>query len=353
MLNTALMQDLLAEDFSGFEGDNAPITVPGEITTITANEWVTTSEEIIIGGQSVLLGVRYRFINPILSSLALRQTDAVTRTGRIDFTATVASKREMQVETTNGWISLEDFICNALRIANPNLTKSNDHILLDLKHYGIDPSGTLPMYLQHLGANRESFEQIANQFMSMGAVNNTSQVAGRAQGTRSKLLSSYRVNEGVPIHTLEISKVDRSQSTSGTGFVGFLDGFWNTFTQVVKMDRARTAAKKILTTDASNAAAAEEEARIRNIFSNARTLRAFRNWGGTTVTTSILDDSVSYYAQQLPCGRFSVRSPQDQAVHTWSVWSTRTINSDEMPTLGSESSGDEASAPVTGDAEPF
>jgi hypothetical protein len=340
---TDVLGDLLTEDFGEFEGGNTAYEVPGEVASVTANEWFTARETVEINGKSHAFNVRYRFVNPLLSSIALRKTNANTRIGRIDFNATVVSNRELEVEVGNQWVSLQDFALAAIRRGNPQLQRSDDDILLDLRSYGFDPSGRLPMYLQHLGASQEAFEAVAGNFRQLGARDNRQQVQGRTTGQRSQVLASFRHDEGVPIRSMDISRVDRAMSQNGTGFIGFLDGAWGTFTKVVAMDRRRTAIAKVQANDPTNAEAAEEEARIRQIFSNARSLRAFRNWGGTTAVLDPLDETkVTFYAQQVPCGRFSIYGLGHE-IETYNVWGTRqgNLDSGQIPTENAMPSGTE------------
>jgi hypothetical protein len=236
----------------------------------------------------------------------------------------------------------------ALRKANPNMTRSDIDIMLDLKPYGFDPSGKLPMYLQHLGASEAGFAHAAQVFMELGARENTGQV--RAQGLKSKLAHSYRHDEGVPIHTLEISKADRSRSAAGTGFIGFFDASWNTFQTIVKIDRQRTALRAALAADPKNVEAAKAEAEIRQIFSTASKLRAFHNWGGTSLIYDELDNTKYVcYPQQVPCGRFSLYTGNGSETKLLSVWGTRAQNLEagETPVVAA------VAAPETSEEEPF
>jgi hypothetical protein len=336
------IDDIITDDLSGFEGGNTPFAIAGETTTVYANEWTVTREDIIVGGKTFTFDVRYKFVNPILSSVALRMTNAVTRNNRIDFNATVVSKRELQVLVGSDWIDISDMCVSALRKANPNIAKSDADIILDLRPYGLDFTGQLPMYLQHLGANQAAFEQLADQFIALGARDNTTQV--RARGQRSTLIKSLRHDEGVAIASLEVSKADRSRSATNSGFIGFLDASWGTLQRIISVDRQRSALRKALEMDPTNATAAAKEAEIRQIFSSAQRLRAFRNWGGTSAISDPLDqDKISYYAQQVPCGRLSVATAEGNQL--WSVWGSRNDETiTEVSTL---------SAPITADEEPF
>jgi hypothetical protein len=265
---------------------------------------------------------------------------------RLDFNATVVCERDLEIEVKGEWIPISAFALRFIRAGSPNLQRSDADILLDLKGYGWDPTGRLPMYLQHLGANEDTFKEAAQHFASLGAKSNTEGVKSRARGTASEIMHSYRHDDGgVPIAQLEISHVDRSRSSNNTGFIGFFDAAWNTLTKVVAMDRTRTAIRKTLAEDPTNVDAAKKEQEIREIFSAARTFRAFRNWGGTTVVADALDPSkVTYYAQQVPCGRFAVGLGTPR---TYSVWSTRAASAVES------TAPEQIAVPVTGESEPF
>lgn len=339
-----VLDDFLLEmdDFQDFEGGNAPIVISGEIATYTAGEWHASREVIQLpNGKMITMGTRTRFINPILTSITERNTKTLTRENRNDFNATVVSEREMQVELADGFVPLADFVCEFLRKANPNMNRTNDQILLDLKTYGLDINGRLPMYIQQLGASPEKFKEVAAHFQSFGAVDNSQQVSTRQTGTSSRLVKSYRIEEGIPIHNLEISHVDRSKSQTNSGFIGFLDAFWNTFTLAIAIDKIRTGNTKILKEDPTNAEAAASEAEIRKIFSTPRLLRSFRNWGGTSKVVADLDQSIRYYPVQVPCGRFSIIPEGVTKPHIYNVWANnaaeRVQSENDLPSLTDDS----------------
>lgn len=329
-LDVSAFDDIIDDILIGFEGGNAAYEVPGETITIKTGEWVTGREKIEIGGKLHEFATRYMLHNPILSSLALRITQARTMTDRRDFTATVVTERSLQVQMNGEWVDIVDIALGVLRRGNPNLSnRSDEDILLDLRNYGFEPKGRIPMFLQHLGASDEGFAEAAANFVDLGAKENTAQVAARSQGRLSRVQASFRHDEGVPVRTLEISKVDRSKSMNNTGFIGFLDATWNTFMQAVSYDKQRSAVARVLASDPTNADAAAKEAQIREQFSTPNLLRAFRNWGGTTtVLDPIDDDKVRHYPQQVPCGRLSVLDQRFAAgdVANYNVWSTRTAN---------------------------
>lgn len=354
---SAVLDEIALDGFSGFEGGNDTIYVANEITVVKANEWVQSREMIEINGSPIEFETRYRFIDPILSSIALRRTNATTQQGRIDFNATVVAERDLEIQLDGKWISAEDFVCQVLRRANPHLKTSNEAILHDLKQYGLDLGGRLPMYLQHLGADEDAFNSCAEIFAAYGANDNSAQVASRTKGKNSTLSRSLRVDDGVAIATLEISRVDREMSMTHTGFIGFLDGFWGTFSHIVEMDKTRSALAKVLAEDPTNKEAAEAEARIRGIFGNSRTLRAFRNWGGTSRVVAPLDGSVQYYAQQVPCGRLSIQPDLTLKPITFSVWGTSAANkaaSDAVPVMDPTVEPPvEITVPESGEEEPY
>jgi len=313
------LDDLLTEDMLEFDGGNEQIEVSGDSITVYAGLWTTTRETIAVGDKEHSFNVRYKFIDPILTSILMRETNTTTGTRpnpvgpRIDCNATVVSQRVLELQVGDTWMREQDFVLKMLRMANPSLTRSDDEILQDLKSYGFDPRGRVPMYLQHLGASNEGFALNAADFVSRGARNNTEEVKRRAQGQKSVVKGSFRHDQGVKIVSMEISKANRALSQTRSGFIGFADGAWGTVTQIVKLDRQRSAIRRILedensTTDVKKAAA-DEDTRIKNLFANTRSRRAFHNWGGTTAVVDILqDDKVAYYSQQVPCGRYTVAS---------------------------------------------
>lgn len=343
-----LFDDVLIEDLSGFQGDNDIYNIANEVTTYVTNQWVTSKEDVYIGEKKANFTIRTRFVAPILSSMALRHTNAKTFTGtRVDFNATVVAQRQLEIMSPDGsWVGLLDFCIAALRKMNPTLTMSDTDLALKLKNYGFDPEGKLPMYLQHLGASEEQFIENAKHFASLGAQPNRDQVRGQAQGTKSTVEYSWRHQEGVPLTSLDISKVDRNQSENHTGFIGFMDAAFNTFLKIVAFDKQRSANRAVPTDSELYMAAQKSEADIRNLFSTARTLRAFRNLGGTTAVTKtdVLDETAAavttYYAQQVPCGRFSVRDERfglnPDATETYSVWRARAISASETASIAAK-----------------
>jgi hypothetical protein len=339
-VDTSMFDDIITDELIGFEGGNTAYQVPGESIAIKAGEYWVSREKVQIGDALHEFNVRTRFINPILSSMALRITNARTMEGRRDFTGTVVAERELQVMIGDEWVDIVDIALGVLRKGNPGLShRSDTDILLDLKNYGFEPRGRLPMFLQHLGSNDKGFMEAAEHFVALGAKDNTAQVATRSQGKLSRVQASFRHDEGVPINTLEISRVDRTKSMNNTGFIGFLDATWNTFMKAVDYDKRRTAIRHILAEDVTNKEAAQQEAEIRDRFSQPNLLRAFRNWGGTTtVVDPIDDDKIRHFPQQVPCGRLSVHDTRFNGtdVVNYNVWSVKTANpehqSEQVPT---------------------
>lgn len=359
-----IFDEILTDDISGFAGDNEAFQVPGEVITYVAGEPILNQEDIYIGGVKRTFVTQVQFIDPILSSMAIRHTDARTFDGiRIDFNATVVSNRKLSIQLPDGnWIDLLDFAIRMVRKGNPNLSLNNTEIALKLKNYGFDPSGRLPMYLQHLGANEDLFMRNSVHFQSLGALSNVDQVRNSSLGTKSVVAHSFRHPEGIRMSSLDVSKVDRTQSTTdtSTGYIGFFDAAFNTLTYIIGMDKRRSVLKKIGMEQGEEAfmSARQEEAKMRDLFQTARLARAFRNWGGTArvVRQNVLEDdvvdSIEYFPQQVPCGRFAVDSgygPGDTM--TYSVWRARTFTNRIGEPMGegeeTPSEAPEASEPVT------
>jgi len=322
-MNHALLDGLL-EDFGTFDDTLEQLEMSGEIVTIAAGKWNNAQEAIVVGDKSHMFNVRYRFADPILSSIILRKTLTATHPeGRIDFNATIVSHRDLQVQVGDDWIDIGAFAAAAVRRASPNAHQTDDTILNILAQYGWNPTERFPMYLQHLGAGQDAFNQIASHFVSIGATDNTKDVRSRAQGQRSSVLAAYRHPGDVPVISMETSKANRSLSMTGSGFIGFLDGTWGTLTKVLVAHRTRQALQTILdnpnSTEAQRTQAAANQAHIRNIFTTPVLARAFRNWGGTTEVPDVLGENPSrYFAQQVPCGRFTIDGGT-----TYSVWTSR------------------------------
>lgn len=318
-------EGLLTNDFALFDDSLPQLELTGEINTVVANDWNDNRETIIIGDVSKSFNTRIKFRDPILSSAILRST--VTQNapeGRIDFNATIVAHRDFEIQVGDEWLTMEAFAAAAIKSSSPTAANASDETILhQLAQYGWDQSARLPMYLQHLGAGEQEFAEIKELLMSLGAYDNTDEVKARSRGTKSTVMSSVRHREGIPVSQLEISKANRGLSLTNSGFIGFLDGSWNTLLKVLAAHRTRIGLKQIIenpkSNDAQKAAAAAQETQIRNLFQVATSARAFRNWGGTSEVKDVLDANApsSFYAQQVPCGRLTIAGN-----HTLSVWTT-------------------------------
>ncbi len=377
MSDLGLLDELMTDEIGEFEGGNPPYSINGEVLVVEANKPTVSRETIFLGDRAVTVNTRMTLINPQLSSIALRLTQARTFTDRQDFNATVVAEQRLEFEIEGQWISLQDLVLRVIRHRNKGLTRTDTDILLDLRSYGFEPNGRLPMYLQHISANRDEFHRIADHFRSMGARDNTEDVRRRSRGKKSIVQMSLRTDTNVPISSIDINRSDRSIISNG--FVGFADGRWSQFLEVLKLDSRRTAARRVSdrareefengtnTTplaereDFKNAAL--EERRIADIFSTQTALRAFRNLGGVNVVADVLDENrVQYYANQVGAGRFSVLDPKGIAV-PYNVWSTREQNraQGQIPTEESRAAQADRDAAererdsqgTTGDASPL
>lgn len=330
-METAIFDELLpaVEDFGT---DLDVIELSGDVTTVETNQWVNTREGLNIGGKHMQFNVRFRFVDPILSSGILRKTQTATNPdGRIDFNATVVTHQELQIQIADEWMDISDFAVKAIKATSMSAASlTREDVLQILAQYHWKPDARYPMYLQHLGAGEAAFAEFAEHFRSLGAEENTEDVRNRARGKKSHVMASVRHREGVPILHMELSKADRSRSQNNSGFIGFLDARWGTLTHVLANHSQRLAARRILNdpkaSEQDKQAAAKIETDIRNLFQSQTAARAFRNWGGTTVNVDPLDDTVkNYYAQQVPCGRMSVVDALGQQ-HIYSVWTTANRN---------------------------
>lgn len=338
-MDTAIFNNLLL-DVEDFGNELEVIELSGDVTTVKTGEWVTTREHLTMGDEKVYFNVRYRFRNPILSSGILRETvTANAPEGRIDFNATIVTEQQLEIQVGEDWVDIADFAVSAIRATSPgaaNLSKVD--ILQILAQYHWVPTARYPMYLQHLGAGVGAFAEFAEHFKGLGAEDNTDDVKKRARGQKSTVKQSVRHRQGIPVLSMELSKADRSRSQNNSGFIGFLDARWGTLQQVLVAHRTRLAASKILkdpaATEQDKKAAAKIETDIRTLFQSQTASRAFRNWGGTTVTIDRLDENVkSYYAQQVPCGRLSILDNAGNE-HQYSVWTT--ANRGEQAVLGTQ-----------------
>lgn len=337
---TNVFTHLVAGDFAAFDDSVDQIQLTGEIINLPANQWVEARESISIGGVDHPFNTRIRFVNPILSSIILRETKTVNNPdGRIDFNATIVCNRDLQLQLGDEWMDVSEFAVRAIKASAPAaMNMTEETILHILSQYGWNPTERLPMYLQHLGSGKEEFEQIAEHMVHLGAVNNTDEVRNRARGTRSSVLAAYRHREGIPVLNMEISHANRSLSQTNSGFIGFLDGTWGTFTKAMTAHRTRISLQQVLndpksTQEAKEAAAAQETA-IRNFFQTSTSARAFRNWGGTSEVKNVLDENEpsQFYAQQVPCGRLTVADHStDTGSVVYSVWVSANRQTNDLP----------------------
>jgi hypothetical protein len=323
--------------------DLAPYTVSGATVRIPVGEVVETTEPpMLIGGVERPFTVRYRFYDTRLSSIQFRSTNTAEIEGRQDFSATIISKRDLQVLIDQKWWSLEDLQLAMFKQNFPSLkNKIDDELKALLAGYGIDPGGELTMYIQQLGADRDRYDAIAAQFQELGAVENSGSI--RSPQNKSHVVSSYRHPGGsspVRVDYMEISYADRSRSRAviPTGFIGFFEASYNQFNTVVALHKERA----VLKADGSDEARVREQ-EINRLFGSMVPRRPFHNWGGLSVAMSNdLTDEVAYYPQQVPCGRLGVRD--GDTVLDWDVWSNNTLNapvvapSEETTTAADEES---------------
>lgn len=350
-MSLTALNEAIVDAFSSFDDELEPIVSLSEPITVPANTWVTDREIITINGVDMAFNTQFMFIDPILSSISHRTTNATNSEtnevyeNRKDFSAVVVAGRAVKVEVNPGeWQSLEDFALHLIRTANPNATSSDADILAVLKGYGWDQRGRHPMYLQHLGADPDLFAEVTHQFEALGAKENTASV--KTTGQLSHVQSSWRHSSGPDIASLEISKADRSRSRNGTGFVGFFEAAFGTFGYALAFHRERSALTKLKQAEETQVAATARDIEILRMFQNPSTRSAFRNWGGTNRVVNVIDDTVNWWAQQVPCGRFDVvvgRNADGPEVATWSVWGTSRRNAAATGV---------ASSDVTGEAVP-
>lgn len=344
--------DFLSEEIGSFEGGNESFIVPGEVSEVVANTPIIGREVVTINNRTREFVTRTTFINPTLTSITLRFTETDKNPRRIDFAATVASNRLLEVEVGDDrWMSMETFVPAVIRQMNPGQQDRSDiDILLDLKNYGFDPVGRLPMYLQHLGASEELFSRIAQDFIELGARDVTDEQRRRSNGKRSVVQHAYRHDSGVAVAQMDISRNDRSRSATNSGFIGFLDATMTVLTEAIRFDKRRTTLYALQQQDPTNVEIAGELREISELFSTGLRLRAFRNWGGVHKAVNLLDSTgATYWPQQVPCGRLTVLD-ENKAEHRWSVWTTRESNTTQ------EAEGEtaqEASPTLTSDEEPF
>lgn len=323
--------------------DLTPYTVVNGTIRIPVGETVEVTEPgFLINGNEQPFTVRYRFWDTRLSSIQFRSTDTMSMSGRQDFSATIISRRDLEVLVGQQWWSLDDLLVEMFRRHFPSLSdKVNDELRALLAGYGIEPKAEQTLYIQHLGADRERYEEIAEQFRSLGATENTSSV--RASQNKSRVVSSYRIPSGaagVDVDYLEISYANRGMSNAAipTGFIGFFEAALNQFNTVVALHKERA----VLAADSSEEANLRK-AEISRIFSSLVPRRPFHNWGGLSVVMdNELTGEVAYYAQQVPCGRLGIRAGE-RVLH-WDVWSNSSTRVPTVESAEDSAPGDDAIA---------
>lgn len=347
-----MLNDLLdaVVDFGvdSFDESLVPFTSPSETMTVNANETVYDTETVTIGGNKVTVATRFRLDSPVLSSIQHRTTNATsvrdgqmtTYTDRQDFTGTIVSGLVLELEVApDHWLGIDELALRIIRKANAALQASDTQILSLLRGYGWDRSGRRPVYVQHLGIDPAKYAAAAEQFRDMGAVDAINRL--RANGNLSKAQSFLRMpnNNGPHVAAMELNKANREFSSNGTGFIGFAEAALNTLGLILKFHRERSTLEARLRADANDGEASVRLEEIRRIFTQAVTLRAFRNWGGTNEGQSqadVLAGRTGYYPQQVPCGRFTVIDQGGNPL-AWDFWTTRGVQVDEntiVPAVG-------------------
>jgi hypothetical protein len=200
-------------------------------------------------------------------------------------------------------------------------------IVAALNQRGLSFHGSMPMYLQHLGADEDRFRsEIAPLFQGLGASDNTAQVRNQASGTgRSETVLSYRLDgQGVRVGSFEIGTADRDRSSNGAGFIGFLDATYTTVAAIIEADRTIAAANKVLADPAADdqdkALATSSKAEMVTYWGSgsSRNRRPFHNWGGTTRSINA-DGGTRFYATPVPCGRLTLvdASGREHPINVW------------------------------------
>lgn len=352
-LGSMISDDVLAA-LGEFDG-SATILVPNQTETYDLTK-TYEGPQIIQFGETQLQTFPTRISWDLrVTSTSMRHTDAVTKANRKDWNMVLVGERKCQVFLGNHWISDAEFCALLIKKASKD-NRSVENIVAALAQRGLSLNGSMPMYLQHLGADEDRFRsEIVPMFSSLGANDNTAQVRNQTTGTgRSQTVTSLRFDgQGIRISSFEVGTADRSRSGNGTGFIGFLDATYTTVASIVEADRTIAAANKILADDQADeqdkALALARKGEMVTYWGSgsSRARRPFHNWGGTTRSPNA-DGAVRFYATPVPCGRATIVDAHGRE-HQINVWQTG--NRDAAATLAEETT-QQVFTPVLAEGNP-
>lgn len=317
----------ILHDFSDYDG-SATILVPNETTVFDLTKRYEGPQIIEFAGDRLETFPTRLDWTARATSTSLRVTDAVTMQNRPDWNMVLVAERRCLVFVGGRWYSDSDFMAMLIKAAGSRDDRSVEQIVTSLKQRGLDFDGSMPMYLQHLGADMDRFTtEIVPLFEAAGGRDNTANI--QTTGQKSRTVKSVRLEgAGLRVASMEIGVTDRSRSQNNTGFISFLDGTYTTVRCIIEADRTISRANRVLADehadeqDKALAQAAKEAAQSYWSSGSQRTRRPFHNWGGTSRVSNV-EGLVEYFPTPVPCGRLTLLDVNNNE-HTISVWQTAT-----------------------------
>lgn len=349
----------LADHIGVYDGHET-ILVPNESIAYERGQFteVPSAIELLTGKvQSFPTRTRYELS---LTSASLRVTNTKDRQGRLDFNAVAIGKRDLDVHIGGHWVSVGEFISLLIKAANPQEQRSTEQILASFRQRGLAIGESMPVFFQHLGADRAKFyDEVVPFLRSQGAVDNTDTVNRNARASRpgadaqagSALTEmSYRFeNSGLPISKFVAGTADRSKSATHSGYLSPLDATYTTVMSIVQADRLIAACDTILADD--NASAQDKalaDTRRSTVMTywmsgQQRDRRPFHNWGGTTQgMNASIPGALSFWSTSVPCAELVVvgADGSEHEINMWRRNSAAVANEEVLPSFGDINLGD-------------
>lgn len=309
-LRSVLSDDILAE-LGEFDGSET-ILVPNSTEVFDLSRPYDGPQIIDFGGDVLKTFPSRISWDLSATSTSLRITNAATMANRPDWNMVLVGTRHAEVHINDRWIPDYEFFALLLTVGRKGSARSVEDVITSLKQRGLDLKGSMPMYLQHLGADPAQFHNVIRPFFERhGARDNTDEI--QTTGTKSRTASSVRFEGGgLKVASFEVSTSDRSRSQTGTGFISFLDGTYTTVRAIFEADRVISAANAVINdpnADAQDRALAQDRKEAAISYWNSgtqRSRRPFHNWGGTSRVVDLGTSKVQYFATPVPCGRLTL-----------------------------------------------
>lgn len=331
----SMLGDDILHSLAEFDG-SATILVPNETTNYDLTQPFEGPQIIQFRDERLETFPTRTWWELNATSTSIRHTDTDKRIGRRDWNMVLVGKRRCQVNVGGNWISDAEFFALLIRAARQGQnteSQTDERIISSLVQRGLAFNGIMPMYMQHLGADEDRFNnEIVPLFLDMGANDNTSNIRQGTQGTgRSTTAKSLRLEgEGAKVLSFEVGVADRTKSANGNGFISFLDATYTTVAAIVEADRTIRQSNAVLA-DPNSSEIERATASNRKAFTvsywgsgSQRNRRPFHNWGGTTRAVNE-EGNVVYYPTSVPCGRMVIADHHGRE-HAINVWMRNNAN---------------------------